>query len=202
MSERIYQQINLYQPIFRRQRHIFSALTMLQAAAVVVVALMTIYGFGLWQVSRLEAEALQLEGREQAYAAQLARLDTGAGVRQREDIERELAALRQALDAQQRLLRVLYERPLGTTAGFSDKLAALGRRSETRLWLTEIRINGATNAVELVGRSSDPDHVPVYLQRLGAEPALSGQRFDDFEIARNEDDDEVSFRVSSRAVDR
>jgi hypothetical protein len=47
VREKIYQQVNLYQPIFKRQRHIFSALTMLQSAAVVIVALLTIYGYGL-----------------------------------------------------------------------------------------------------------------------------------------------------------
>ena len=36
----MYQQINLYQPIFRKQRQIFSAVTMLQALGVVAVALL------------------------------------------------------------------------------------------------------------------------------------------------------------------
>ena len=83
MSTRVYQQINLYQPIFRRQRQIFSALTMAQAVGVFVTALLTIYGYGLWQVRGLEAEALQLEGREKAYSAQLARLDPSSSIERR-----------------------------------------------------------------------------------------------------------------------
>lgn len=200
MSQTIYQEINLYQPIFRRQRQIFSALTMLQSSAVVAVALMTIYGYGLWQVRQLENEALALEAREQAYSAQLARLDTGASLRQREDIERELEALNATLAAQRRLVDVLREEPLGSLTGFSGALAALGRRHSPGLWLTELRLNGATDSIELAGQGTGPGLVPAYLLRLGEEEALAGQRFDEFEIERDEADGGIGFRVSSEAV--
>lgn len=200
MSEKVYQQVNLYQPIFRRQRHIFSAVTMLQSVGVVVVALMTIYLYGSWQVRGLETQVLELEGREKAYSAQLARLDPSVSAQRRADIERDLEALNATLLAQQRLIDVLREQPLGSVSGFSAQMAALGRRHRSGLWLTEIRINGGTNSIELVGRSEDPGMVPAYLLRLGEEPALKGQRFDQFEIERDAEADEVTFRVSSKAV--
>jgi len=200
VSEKIYQQINLYQPIFRRQRLVFSAVTMLQSVAVVTVALMTIYVYGAWQVGGLEAQALELEGREKAYSAQLARLDPSVNERRRAEMQRDLEALNATLLAQQRLIEVLREQPLGSAAGFSDQLAALGRRHRSGLWLTRLSINGGTSWIELVGRSTDPGLVPAYLLRLGEEEALEGQRFDEFEIERSEGGDEVSFRVSSKSV--
>jgi Tfp pilus assembly protein PilN len=200
MSTRVYQQINLYQPIFRRQRQIFSALTMAQAVGVFVTALLTIYGYGLWQVRGLEAEALQLEGREKAYSAQLARLDPSSSIERRREVERELERLNTTLIEQQKLIDVLKEQPLGSTEGFSSYLDALARQHERGLWLTEIKINGASNAIELVGHSLAAERVPAYLLKLGEEEALAGQRFDDFEIERKSDSDEVSFRVSSRAA--
>jgi hypothetical protein len=42
--------------------------------------------------------------------------------------------------------------------------------------------------------------IPAYLLRLGDEDALSGKRFDQFEIERTEDSGELTFRVSSKAV--
>ena len=39
------QQINLYQPIFRTQKKIFSATTIAQAAGLFVVGLLLIYGY-------------------------------------------------------------------------------------------------------------------------------------------------------------
>jgi Tfp pilus assembly protein PilN len=200
VSQKVYQQVNLYQPIFRRQRQVFSAVTMLQSACVVVVALMTIYVYGLWQVEGLETQVLELEGREKAYSAQLARLDPSVSTERRAQIEQDLEKLNATLLAQQKLIDVLREQPLGSVSGFSAELAALGRRHRPGLWLTEIRINGGTHSIELVGRSESPAMVPAYLLRLGEEEALTGQRFDQFEIERDADDDDVTFRVSSKAV--
>jgi hypothetical protein len=196
----MYQQINLYQPIFRKQRQIFSALTMLQAAAVFAAALAAFYVYGLWQVTSLEAEVVQLEGRERAVAAQLGRIDPAMGAGRRSDVERELRELNATLLAQQRLIEVLRDQPLGTKEGFSGYLAALGRQHTSGLWLTDFAINGGARALELSGRSVRAELVPEYLQRLGTEESMAGQRFDELTIERDEDGGEVTFRVSSRAV--
>ena len=200
MSTAIYQQVNLYQPIFRRQRQIFSAITMLQASSIVAVALGCIYLYGIWQVLGLEAEVVQLEGREKAYAAQFSRLDPTSSMQRRQEVEQELAALNEKLVNQQKLIEVLRERPLGTTEGFSAYLAALARRHTPGLWLTELRINGASQAIELVGKTVEPNLVAAYLQSLGSEQALAGQRFDEFDVERGEPGTDMTFRVASSRV--
>jgi hypothetical protein len=198
MPGTLYQQINLYQPIFRKQRQIFSAVTMMQAVAIVTVALVAIYVYGLLGVLGLEAEAVQLEGREKAFATQLATLDPDSGQQRRREVEGELKRLNETLVDQQKLIEVLREQPLGSTEGFSAYLAALARRNLDGLWLTRVKVNGATDAIELVGKSVDPELVPRYLLRLGQEEALVGQRFDRFQIERQPDDPRVDFKVSSR----
>ena len=201
MNAIVYQQVNLYQPIFRRQRQVFSALTMLQASAVVALALLAIYVYGLWQISGLEAEAVQLEGREKTYTAQLARLDPTSSQQRRQDVEQQLAELNARLVEQQRLIEILRTQPLGGTAGFSSHLTALARRHKPGLWLTELRIQGASRSLDLIGKTLRPELVPEYLLDLGKEEALAGQKFDVLEIERSEDGAEVSFRVSSRPAD-
>jgi Fimbrial assembly protein (PilN) len=196
----MYQQINLYQPIFRKQRQIFSAMTMVQALGLVAVALVAVYGYGLLQVTNLEFEVVQLEGREKALATQLARIDPSLTERRRVEVEQELRRLNATLVDQQRLIDVLRDGPLGDTSGFSPYLAALGRRRTPELWLTQFAINGGSGAIELTGRSTRPDLVPEYLQRLGHEPALVGQQFDHFEIERDKENGESQFRATSRAV--
>ncbi|HUQ53206.1 MAG TPA: PilN domain-containing protein [Gammaproteobacteria bacterium] len=196
----MYQQINLYQPIFRKQRQIFSAVTMLQAVGVVAAALLAIYGYGLAKVGTLEAEVVQLEGREKALTTQLMRIDPKMSANRRAELETELERLNATLLDQQRLIDVLRDRPLGDSAGFSGYLAALARQRTPELWLTEIGINGGTAAIELAGRSLDPKLVPEYMQRLGTEPALAGQQFDRFEIALDDETHESTFRATSRAA--
>jgi hypothetical protein len=197
----IYQQINLYQPIFRKQRQVFSAATMAQAAALVAVALLGLYAFGRFKIAGLEAEVVQLEAREKALTAQLGRIDPNVGASRRAEAEQEIKKLNATLLEQQRLIDVLRDQPLGTTDGFSSYLAALGRQHTAELWLTDLTINGATRAIELGGRSVRADLVPAYLQHLGRETALAGQRFDRFDIERDEGKPEVAFHVTSRNVD-
>jgi len=196
----MYQQINLYQPIFRKQRQVFSATTMAQALCIVAAALLLVYGYGAWAVADLEVEVVQLEGREKALIAQLARLDPSLGRSRREELEQELRRLNATLLDQQRLIQVLRDEPLGNTDGFSPYLAALGRQRTTELWLTELAINGGSGAIELAGRSTRPELVPEYLQRLGRETQLVGQLFDRFEIERDEETGESAFRATSRAA--
>jgi Tfp pilus assembly protein PilN len=196
----MYQQINLYQPIFRKQRQIFSAVTMAQVFGVVGAALLAIYGYGAAKVGALESEVAQLEGRERALATQLMRIDPAMNDKRRAELEAELKRLNATLLDQQRLVDVLNEHPLGHTAGFSAQLAALARQRTPELWLTELAINGGTGAIELAGRSLRPELVPEYMQRLGTEAALAGQRFDRFEIGRDESTGDATFRATSRAA--
>lgn len=195
----MYQQINLYQPIFRKQRQVFSAATMAQALAVVAVALLGLYGYGLAKVHALEGEVLQLEGREKALTTQLARIDPALSDDRRAELDAELARLNATLLDQQRLIEVLREQPLGN-GGFSAYLAALARRRTPEVWLTSIAVNGGTGAIELAGRSLRAALVPELLQRLGEEPALAGQTFDRFEIGKDEETGEATFHATSRAV--
>lgn len=197
---RTYQQVNLYQPIFRRQRQIFSAGALLQGLGIFAAALVGVYAYGLAQVTGLEAEVAKLEGRERALTTQLARIDPRLGEGRRAEMAEELRRLDETAVAQQRLVEVLRKEPLGSAQGFSEHLAALGRQRTPELWLTRFAINGATGAIELAGRSTRPELVPEYLQRLGSEPALAGKRFDRFEIARDETTHEATFVATSRAA--
>jgi len=195
----MYQQINLYQPIFRKQRQVFSAVTMAQALAVVGVALLAIYGYGFAKVRSLEAAVVQLEGREKALTTQLMRIDPALSNGRRAELDAELAQLSATLLDQQRLVEVLREQPLGN-GGFSGYLAALARRRTPEVWLTEIAVNGGTGAIELAGRSLRPELVPELLRRFAEEPALAGQTFDRFEIGLDAETGEATFEVTSRAA--
>ena len=197
----MYQQINLYQPIFRRQRQIFSAATLLQSIGIVAAGLLAAYVYGAFKVSALETEVVQLEGRERALATQLASVDPTLNKNRRAEMEQELRLMNERLLDQQRLIETLRKQPLGTTDGFSRYLAALGRQQTPGLWLTQFAINGGTGAIELAGRSTRPELVPEFLQRLGQEAALVGQRFDRLEIERDAQSGETIFRATSHAAE-
>ncbi len=55
----MYQQINMYQPVFRRQRKIFSAATLLKIVAMAAVLLLALYAHARWTLNGLQHEHLR-----------------------------------------------------------------------------------------------------------------------------------------------
>ena len=129
----MYQQINLYQPIFRKQRQIFSAVTMAQALGIVAVALLA--DLRLRPRQRpvgSKPSVVQLEGREKAMTTQLMRIDPALGANRRAELDAELRRLNATLVDQQRLIDVLRERRSGgpkAFPAFSKRWHANARRS-------------------------------------------------------------------------
>lgn len=68
------QQINLFNPIFMKQRKYFSLLTMLQALGMIVAGSLLFYGYALYQVNQLAGQATESTKRYDAEQARLARL--------------------------------------------------------------------------------------------------------------------------------
>ncbi len=195
----MYQQINLYQPIFRKERHLLSALTVAQAAGMLTVTLLLIYGFANWQVLGLEAEVLQLENREQAYAQKVQRLGLGSDAERRQRLETELQQVNAELARQQQLVEILKKQEFGGATGFSPRLTALAHTQVKGLWLTRVALSGAAGEMQLAGESLFAGLVPEYLNRLSAEPAMEGVGFFSLEIQRVPDNKRVTFSVSSRS---
>ena len=182
------QQINLYQPIFRKEKRIFSAVTISYSLGMVLVALLTIYGFGRWQVVGLETEVVRLEGQERASLERLERLTR--------DFDRDAAGnspaeeLRQAtdvLESRKRILQALAGGAVGGTGGFSEQLAAFARQRLDGLWLSRVILSGRGQQLRLEGHVTKPEFVPRYLQNLAEEPVFAGTGFTNFAIQRPAD---------------
>ncbi|MGE0080723.1 MAG: PilN domain-containing protein [Thiohalomonadaceae bacterium] len=193
-----FQQINLYQPIFRKQEKVFSAKAMAQSAAVVVVGLLAFYGFGVWQLSALEAQREQVEQRRSEAVARMESLRQLYPERSKDAaLEARVQQLARELDARTRIATQLGSGAEGNTRGFSAHLAGLARQRPEPLWLTHIGIAGGGSRLRLSGSALQPEAVPRFLQRLSAEPAFAGAGFRHLQIQREEASDRVEFTVQS-----
>jgi hypothetical protein len=200
VSVAVRQQINLYQPIFRQERKLFSAATVAFGLALVLAALIGLWAFAASKVARLEGELESV--REQQQAQERLAAATGVLRAQRanpttvrariEQLSRELAERSHARD-------LLRGGAAGHTAGFAPRLEALALQHTEGLWLDHIVLAGAGNVMSLSGGALDPALVPKYLQALSAAPALNGARFDEFVIERPQDAG-VRFRAGSAAL--
>ena len=195
------QQINLYQPMFRRQRHLFGTRTMVKTLATLGLALLGLYFFALLEVLGLEKEVAQLESREQAYSMQLQRVTANQDAGPNSGIDAELKVLNSQLVEREKLVQVLSSQRFGKTIGFSSKLRALAERTVKGVRLTRVAANGSGDGLFLQGESLHEELIPAYLQGLSEAPQLDGLKFDRLSITQDEETPgRVTFEVASRAV--
>ena len=181
------QQINLYQPLFRKQEKIFSAKTMLQGGLIVLACMLLFYGYALWQTSALSAQLREVQERHDKMAKQtveLARLYPERG--KDSQLAKRVEQLRQQVQLKQIVVTRLADRSEGNTQGYSEYLEGLARQRLPQLWLTRIAIRQGGQQLELDGSTLQPDQVPLLLQRLADEKAFNGAEFKYFTMDRPE----------------
>ena len=194
------QQINLFNPVFLKQKKIFSSVAMAQALGVLLVGSLALVAYGMHQVDTLEKEALvvdaqlaQKQARQEMVNAEFAPRAPSAA------LEAEIAEAEGQLRALQRVSGVLERGELGDTAGFSKYYTALARQNMSGLWLTGVSVAGADIGIR--GRAMEGSMVPGYITRLTREPALQGKSFASLDIAQGELKDEGGKAVSAPFVE-
>ena len=170
------QQINLYNPIFLKQRKIFSALAMLQALGLIVVAAVGIAIYAQYQVRHLSAEMQRGEARLKAEEARLTRLGAEFVAKEKSaDLEKEIKLGEAELKVRQDAVSLLSGGALGERTGVSSYLRAMARQTLSGLWLTGFELEG--KEMTLSGRMLRAELLPEYLRRLGREQAMQGREF-------------------------
>ncbi len=204
----MFQQINLYEPIFREEHKLFSAATIAVALGLVAAGLLTIAAFSAWRLAGLERELGSVRTQEAAQQKLIARTD--AFIDQGESrarMEARLNTMAQNLERRQLALRYLRGgggvNGVGAAHhGFAERLAALARQQLDGLWLTGVIFTADADDLVLSGGATSAALVPAYLGRLANEPALAGTRLQSIEIREPQKPvrGEIEFRVSSAAT--
>lgn len=179
------QQINLYQPIFSRERGQLSAVTLVSAIGAIVVTLLGLSFYANHRVGQLAQEVETMRGRAAQQEQMVAKVGEMHAARGNPaEIEARVKQLSASLAARKHALEVLQGGAAGQTIGFAARLEALARRHVEGLWIDRLVLSGTNGSMTLQGATLAVDTVPVYLQGLAHERALAGTRFDDFVIER------------------
>ncbi|MCC2656166.1 MAG: biosis protein MshA [Panacagrimonas sp.] len=194
------QQINLHQPIFRKQRALFSSQIVLRICAIWAVALGVVYGLTLWSERGLAREhAILVSKRDQANARLQVLTATQSESGQSQQLEAELQRLQNERAQKESVLRVLARGELGSTAGFVPQLDALADRRLAGVWLTHIGLMEGGREISLRGETSREDLLPRFLERLAGGQGFPGARFGDVRLERAPDGTQLSFELHTRA---
>lgn len=172
------QQINLYNPIFLKQRKYFSLLTMLQALGMILVGSLLFYGYAVYQVSQLKNQSEESTRRFDAEQARLTRFAAEFSPQQtNQSLQSEVQQLEKKLIDQTELTEILKSGVVGNTTGYSEYMRAFARQVVQGLWLTGFKVTGDAAQISLSGGVVDPELLPAYIQRLGKEPVMQGKNF-------------------------
>ncbi len=179
------QQINLFNPIFLKQKKYFSVITMLQALLLIALGSAVFYEFAAYQVKQL---AKQSEVANKRYISEQARLDAYKAQfspqKSRQLLENELKSAETKVFAQQDVINTLKGGAIGNTAGYSGYMKAFARQAMNGLWLTGFSITGDAARLSMSGAvlSGSPELIPAYVQKLGHESVMQGKSFASLQI--------------------
>jgi hypothetical protein len=177
------QQINLFNPIFLKQRKYFSVLAMLQALALIVVGSVAFYGYAVYQVDLLGKQSIETSKR---YAAEQQRFVNFSNEFSPQKstlmLQNELKQIEAEAAAQKEVLDTLKTGVIGNTEGFSEYMRAFARQAVSGLWLNGFEIDGDGTQMSLRGGVLSPQLVPSYIQRLNKEQIMRGKTFSSLQM--------------------
>lgn len=179
------QQINLYSPLFRKQRKVFSAVAMLQALLLVVLGVALFYGYLALHTRVLEIRVADSGQRLRSEVERLRVLSVADGPEARaKALAEQKKKLEAVLAERNRAVQALAESGLGRGEGYSQALRALARLSVEGVWLTRVQFAEKDGEAAIAGMATHPELIAAYLERLRKEEALRGQAFSRLEIRR------------------
>ena len=195
----ITQQVNLFQPIFRKERKLLSFSVLWQGCAAVLVVLMMMYGWGMQQTLQMKSELAQQEKQQKAFTQQLVDVSARlAGMKTDTAPQLMLANLERELVARQKVVDALTRVRDTYTQGVSTYLESFSRQMPKGVWLTGFTVQAGGEGLVIRGSSLKPELVPTFLDQLSTENTVVGTEFALLQIQRETADASfVDFTVTT-----
>jgi hypothetical protein len=181
------QQINLFNPVFLKQKKYFSVVTMLQALGLLLGGILAFYGYVTHETRALAVAATETGNQLKTQSEQLVQFTRdysplGTSRLLADEVARLTVRLKQGED----MLGVLRTGGLGNKDGFARYLSAFARQSVAGVWLTGFTIGGDETELVVTGRVLYPDLVPAYIRALNHEGVMRGRRVSELRLTARE----------------
>lgn len=194
------QQINLFQPMFRREAKVFSACTLAQVLGIAVVLIVA--GVALLQL-QLQRHAMTHDLLNSQYTGlekQLTALEKQADAGQLDALDERIKTLEAQLNDGSAELAEIQQRVVARSSGFASVFTALARHPIDGLWLTGLQIQ--QDSLQITGTTVDPEVLPRYLALLTDDADLAQWSLSSVQMERGTDSPgHVKFTLSSSAPD-
>jgi len=195
------QQINLYQPIFRKEKIVFSAQTIAWLSLGLIVLLL------LWslligqRVSGLETELERQQEAEQRAVAQVAELQSSMPPDEPDpQLQDTVQRLRERREGLRESLAALERRMPAAEVNLLARLDALAGEVPDGLWLTGLVMADQGERLTVEGNALEARLVPAWLSDLSRVEQFSGMGFRQIRLSGRPDDRPgIRFTISTTA---
>lgn len=178
--------INFYQDEFAPQLDLLSLSSVGVAWGALCALIAIIWAGASWVAADKQAQLSAMLTENQHLQASVDAMQVELAQRKPDpDLTRQVAALQQTLEHQQRLLSEIDTRNIIRQSGFTQLLSDLASQSKSDLWLNTIEVS--EHAMLLQGELTDPKAMPQWLNRLADTPSFSGRTFDSARVYRDEE---------------
>lgn len=177
------QQINLFNPLLLAQKNYLSARAMAQALGVLLAGGLLLAYYGKVQVDALARQTAASKSELGVREARKATVTASFAPRAKDTaLEGEIAQAEAERKSLLQVQAILQRGEFGSTRGYSSYFRAFARSRIDGLWLTDVAIVGAGNAIGLQGRVLAPGLLPDYIAALSGEAVLKGKSFARLEL--------------------
>jgi len=175
---RVVQQVNLFQPMFRKEHVAFSVNMLMLVILAALLGMSGIYSYAWWQNQQIQELLKTVEARSAYLVQQAGGMDDQlAAPDTDQELENKIQQLGDTQKTRKDLLDKLTSQATGNHVGFSDYLEGLGRQVLPGMWFRDIKVSEGGALLELEGSVLQPELVPKLLTKLHDEPAFAGKAF-------------------------
>ena len=184
--DKMIQQVNFYQPAFKKQVQLFSASAILIIIGLFAFVLLTVTLYSMKQVSDYEMLVQQKLQQKDQLNSQLEQAREKLKPRQKNQLLVQQAREKRLAFSDIKKIKLMLDNVLAQSDGrFSGYFDGLARSSINGLWLTRIKVGTSGEAMMLSGQATSGDKVPGLLMKLENQPAFVDASFQTVQIQEN-----------------
>ena len=171
------QQINLYLPEFQPNREPLRSIHMLWGLGIFAVLLIIVSMLSANANREREQKLVESRAQLEQLKTQVTQLEQQRPNVNLSELDDQIVLLGQELDRREQIFTIIANKNLGNNTGFSAHLQALGRQSLDAISLSVFSLQKGGNYAEFAGKTRSADQIPLYIQRLRAEPVFAQSAF-------------------------
>lgn len=193
----IKQQVNLYQDQFREQKLLFSARQIFALLLILLVGGATGSYFIESNLDNAKRENFAARQNQKKISDELNAANAELAMLLADKrMDLKIAGISREVKARKRVLAFVNANQFGSGQGFSSYLTALSKLHVDNVWLDEISL--AENYLKIRGSALSADLIPVYFSHFSEEAVFQGNRFNIFQLDRNQKTDwKVDFEIAT-----